>query len=177
MMKAIAYPVMMIAGIGLVACFCLYIGSLAAPGLVPRLAPVAATVLFPGIFVVWLPTVLLMNRFTRDFKQRDLWKAALRGCPASMRTGLWVVIGFVIFAAFVVPLLRGQNPGPGSFLIFPASFYSVSFCVMYSILHVDKLDAERRCLNGHRISPVAKFCEECGAPAAPEGIQQPSLGG
>jgi hypothetical protein len=177
MMKAIAYPVMMIAGIGLVACFFLYIGSLAVPGLVPRLAPVATKVMFPGIFVVWLPTVLLMNRLTRDFKQRDLWKAALRGCPPWMKTGLWVVIGFVILAAFVVPLLRGQNPDMGSFLIFPASFYSVSFCVMHSLLHVDKLDAERRCLNGHRISPVAKFCEECGAPAAPEGIQQPSLKG
>jgi hypothetical protein len=177
MMKAIAYLVMMIAGIGLVACFCLYILSLAAPGLEPRLAPVAMEVIFPGIFVVWLPTVLLMNRLTRDFKQRDLWKAALRGCPTSMRTGLWVVIAFVIFAAFVVPLLRGKNPGPSSFLIFPASFYSVSFCVMYSLLHVDKVDAERRCLNGHRISPVAKFCEECGAPAAPEDIEQPSLRG
>jgi hypothetical protein len=28
-------------------------------------------------------------------------------------------------------------------------------------------------LNGHRISPLAKFCEECGAPAAPEGMAQP----
>lgn len=169
-MRVIAYPIMMLAAVGIVASFLLYIGSYAAG---PELGKVAIRFLFPGIFVVWLPTVLLMNRLTRDFKQRDLWKAALRGCPAWMRTGLWVVIGFVILIAFVLPLLRGNNPGPDSFLIFPAIFYSVSFCVMYSLLHVDKFDAERQCLNGHRISPLAKFCEECGAPAAPEGTRQP----
>ncbi len=173
-MRVIAYPVMILAAIGLLASFLLYAGSFAAG---PEVGKVAIRFLFPGIFVVWLPTVLLMNRLTRDYKQRDLWKAALRGCPAWMRTGLWVVIGFVILVVFVVPLPRGNNPGPDSFLIFPATFYSVSFCVMFSLVHVDRLDAERRCLNGHQISPLAKFCEECGAPAAPEGIQQPSVRG
>jgi len=111
-----------------------------------------------------------MNRLTRDFKQRDLWKAALRGCPGWMQRALWVVWGYVFFAAFILPFLRGSNPGasPGSFLISPAAFYSTSFCVMYSLLHVDHFDAERCCLNGHAISPLAKFCEECGAPAAPD---------
>jgi hypothetical protein len=169
-MRVIAYPVMILAAVGLLASFLLYASSYAAG---PELGKVAVRFLFPGIFVVWLPTVLLMNRLTRDFKQSDLWKAALRGCPAWIRTGLWVVIGFVFLVAFVIPLLGGNNPGPDSFLIFPAIFYSVSFCVMYSILHVRKFDAERRCLNGHPSSPLAKFCEECGAPAAPEGMQQP----
>jgi len=35
---------------------------------------------------------------------------------------------------------------------------------MYSVTQVDKFDAGRHCLNCHRISPLAKFCEECGAP-------------
>src|ERR1700757_3316875 len=99
-MRVIAYPVMVLATVGLLASLLLHAGNHAGG---PELGKVAIRFLFPGIFVVWLPTVLLMNRLTRDFKQRDLWKAALRGCPAWMRTGLWVVIGFVILAAFVVP--------------------------------------------------------------------------
>jgi hypothetical protein len=127
----------------------------------------AITLVFPGIFVVWLPTVLMMNGLTRDFKQKDLWTAALRGCPSWMRRTLWVTQGLIFFVTFALPFLLGSNPGafPGSFVIFPIAFYAVSFCVMYSVIHNAEHDAGRRCLNGHRISPLAKFCEECGAPA------------
>jgi hypothetical protein len=79
MMRVIAYPVMMLAAVGILASCFLYIGSFATG---PELGRVASRFLFPGIFVVWLPTVLLMNWLARGFKPRDLWKAALRGCPA-----------------------------------------------------------------------------------------------
>jgi hypothetical protein len=123
--------------------------------------------LFVGIFVVWFPTVILANRLTKDFKQRDFWKAALRGCPAWMRGVLWVLIGGV-FVVFFLPVLASRRPGdsPQMFVLFPIMFYAVSFCVMYSLIHADTHDSTRRCLNGHSISPLAKFCEECGAPAA-----------
>jgi hypothetical protein len=131
-------------------------------------------IIFPGIFVVWLPTVFLMNQLSADFKQRDIWKAALRGCPAWMRTALWSVMGLT-FAAFFAPFLWGSRPEnfPPGFFLFPAVFYSTSFCVAYSFLHAGRFDAGRRCLNGHRMSPLAKFCEECGAPAAPESVARP----
>ena len=58
---------------------------------------------------------------------------------------------------------------------FPITFYSVSFCVMYSVLHVDKFDSTRRCLNGHATSPLAKFCDECGAPAAPDPVNSATI--
>ncbi len=171
--RVIAYPVMVLAALGVFSSFCLSIAS------VSGYAPVEKTAfrfLFPGIFVVWLPTILFMNLLARDFKQRDLWKAALRGCPAWMRAAQWVVWG-IAFAAFFAPFLWGSKPEafPAGFLFLPATFYSVSFCVAYSLLHVEKYDAEHCCLNGHRMSPSAKFCEECGAPAAPEGMQQPRL--
>jgi hypothetical protein len=167
MIKAVAYPVMVVSALGVIACFLLHILSFYEG---PEFGRRLLSFLFPPIFIAWVPTVLLMNRLTRDFKQRDLWKAALRGCPTWMQRTLWVVWGYVFFAAFILPFVRGSNPGasPGSFLIFPAAFYSVSFCVMYSLLNVDRFDASRRCLNGHAISPLAKFCEECGAPAAPD---------
>jgi hypothetical protein len=164
MRRLIAYPAMVLSAWGIATCVILYALSLGGNSALPKRA---AAVVFPGLFVVWLPTVLLMNGLTRDFKQKDLWKAALRGCPPWMRIALWVSLGTVFFLTLVLPVLSGSNPGasPGTFIIFPVCFYAVSFCVMYSVLHVEKFDAERRCVNGHRISPLAKFCEECGAPA------------
>jgi len=169
MKRLVAYPVMALSACGVVASLLLHVRSFVVRG---EPAGKVVETLFLGIFFVWLPTILLSSSLTRDFRQRDFWKAALRGCPAWMYKGLWILWGYVFFAAFVPPFLRGSNPGasPGSFVIVPAAFYSVSFGVAYSVLHVDKFDEGRRCLNGHRISPLAKFCEECGAPAAPHAL-------
>jgi hypothetical protein len=66
--------------------------------------------LFPGIFLVWLPTIFLSNSLTRDFKQRDFWKATLRGCPKWMQTSLGVLWGYGFFAAFLLPFFEGAIP-------------------------------------------------------------------
>jgi len=163
-MKFIAYPVMVLAALGVILCLGFFLTG------VMNINPLPANkqvILFAGIFVVWIPTIILMNQLTKDFKQKDIWKAALRGCPRWMRTILWVLIGCVIALSFV-PALLGHGAANQTFVLFPATFYSISFCVMYSLIHVDQFDTSRRCLNGHRISPLAKFCEECGAPAAPD---------
>jgi hypothetical protein len=166
MVKMIAYPIMVLSGTGVLLCLSLFLLGLTG---IYQLPGGDMPVLFGGLFVVWFPTVILMNRLTKDFKQKDIWKAALRGCPAWMRTALWVVIGCV-FAIFFLPVLSKRSPGdsPQTFVLFPITFYALSFCAMYSLINVEKHDSVRRCLNGHAISPLAKFCEECGAPAAPE---------
>jgi len=166
MVKVIAYPVMVLSGVGILLCLSFYLLGLT--GIYPLPAK-ETPILFGGLFVVWFPTVVLMNRLTQDFKQKDLWKAALRGCPAWMRITLWIVVGSV-FALFFLPVLSKGSLGdsPQLFVIFPITFYAVSFCVMYSLINVERHDSVRRCLNGHGVSPLAKFCEECGAPAAPD---------
>jgi hypothetical protein len=168
MRRVIAYPVMLLSGAGVLLCLASYVRWLTGSYHPFKSGP---PILFVGIFVVWVPTVLLMNTLTRDFKQRDLWKAALRGCPSWMRMCLWIGTGSVVAITFL-PVIFGRNraPSEGGFTLFPIIFYAVSFCTMYSILHVDELDAARRCLNGHTIPPLAKFCEECGAPAAPDSM-------
>ena len=173
MAKMIAYPVMVLSGVGVLLCLTFYLLGLT--GIHPLPAR-DMPVLFGGLFVVWFPTVILMNRLTKDFKQKDLWKAALRGCPAWMRAALWVVIGCV-FVVFFLPILSKRSPGdsPQTFVLFPITFYAISFCVMYSLINVEKHDSGRRCLNGHAISPLAKFCEECGAPAAPNSTSSPTV--
>jgi hypothetical protein len=168
-MTKLAWIVMVLSGIGVSLCLSLYL--LGVTG-VFTLPPEDTNVLFAGVFLVWLPTVILMNRLTRDFKQKDLWKAGLRGCPSWMRNALWVVIGCA-FAVFFLSLLSKGNPreGPQTFVLFPITFYAISFCVMFSLIGVEKYDRSRRCLNGHVISPTAKFCEEYGAPAAAQDFR------
>jgi hypothetical protein len=74
---------MVLSAAGVLASFCLSFASVTAN---PEIQKSAFRFLFPGIFVVCLPTILFVNWLTRDFKQRDLWKAALRGCPTWMNT-------------------------------------------------------------------------------------------
>jgi hypothetical protein len=45
-------------------------------------------------------------------------------------------------------------------------FYSMAFAIMYSAIHVEQRDAQRRCLEGHPVSPAAQYCEQCGKPVA-----------
>jgi hypothetical protein len=125
-----------------------------------------------GIFVVWLPAVLVLTRLGRDFKQKDLWKAALRGCPKWMR---WMTYGFFIYAFIniatflMVAPLGQQPPGPDPPVVFRGfsghwmAFYSASIGIMYSAIVVARRDPAPRCPNGHPVSPTAVFCEDCGA--------------
>jgi len=164
MTKSLAYVVLMISAAGIVLCVSLFLWGLTGGHSFGDHSPF----LFFGVFLVWVPTILLMNRLTREFKQKDLWKAALRGCPPWMTTTLYVGLG-LIMALFVLSMVSRTGPGgfPQLFTIFPAQFYAISFCAMYSYIQVEKNETTRLCLNGHPISPLAKFCAECGAPAAP----------
>ena len=134
----------------------------------------AAWGLHIGIFVVWLPAVLVSNRLVADFRQADFWKAALRGCPRWMR---WLTFGFfcyalvnfLLFLAVAPP--RGSGGGvdapPEVFRGFSGhwmAFYSAAAAILYSAIVVGKRDPAHRCLNGHPVSSSASHCETCGVP-------------
>ncbi|HVM93169.1 MAG TPA: hypothetical protein VMT67_10185 [Terriglobales bacterium] len=164
MARLVAYTVMMLALLGLLLSLGAYVFEFAGIYSPPQNRP---PLLFFGIFIVWFPTIFLMNKLTEDFKQKDMWKAALRGCPPWMRKSMWAVVGVVSALAYLPVVLKVQRPYPDVFVLFPGCFYAASFCITYSVINAWKYDSTRRCLNGHAISPLAKFCDECGAPAAP----------
>lgn len=123
--------------------------------------------LFPVLFVVWIATIFLMNGLTRDVKRKDLWKAALRGCPKGMRTAAYVICGYAWIGVFGYTFLLGANPHLGNARAASGvmlAFYAIAACVIYSAIHVGTGNNIRRCLNGHDVGPLAKYCEECGAP-------------
>lgn len=128
-----------------------------------------AWLLHIGIFVVWLPTVLVASRMGADFKNKDLWKAVLRGCPRWMQ---YMVYGFFGYAFLNFAIFLATAPKGGSGPMPPVmvrgfsghwmAFYSTAAAVLYSATHVSDRDKGRRCANGHTVGPLAQFCEQCG---------------
>ena len=141
------------------------------------LANATATVLFPGIFVVWLPTVLVMTRLTRNVRRTDLWKVALSGCPVWMRRSLYTLI-LIGAAIFLFNVVLGGNRKDPPMIYFGAGhmfiFYGISFCILYSALHSPRLMSIQRCPNGHEISALDSFCPVCGSSITPARLAQQS---
>jgi len=130
----------------------------------------AAWGLHVGIFVVWLPVVLVSTQLTRDYKRKDFWKAVLRGCPKWMR---WMTYAFFIYAIInfftFVTAAPAAPQAPTPAVVFRGfsghwmAFYFAAIAVLYSAVVVARRDPARRCPNGHPVCPSADFCEKCGA--------------
>jgi len=128
-------------------------------------------VLHIGIFVVWIPTVLVGKRITSGANNKDFWKVALAGCPAWMRHALSIVfvygiVNFVIFMVSTGAHAKPTGTAPpavvrgfsGHWMI----FYGAAFATLYSAIHMPHPSRDRRCPRGHSVAPTARSCPECG---------------
>ena len=171
-MTVLLYPLLAFAAAGFMAVLAVHVASLLGAAY-----PFEHSLKFLGfgVFAVMVPTIFVMNRLTRDVKQRDIWRAALRGCPRWMRGLVWAISGYVWVGFFVLPLLYGggtdsETNKARSMSAVLLVFYLISASVLYSATQVPRFNENGRCLNGHRISPLAKFCEQCGAPVAASNL-------
>jgi len=125
-----------------------------------------------GIFVVWLPAVLVSTQMTRYANRKDFWKVAVAGCPLWMRRAGYALFGYAILNFIVFMATTGSQPKQpvgdappsvvrgfsGHWMV----FYGAAFAILYSRIHAPHLYRERRCPQGHAVSPTARFCPECG---------------
>lgn len=125
-----------------------------------------------GIFVVWLPAVLISMQTTRFAHRKDFWKVALAGCPPWMRRAGYVLFGYAILNFVVFVSSTGSQPKQptgdappsvvrgfsGHWMV----FYGAAFAIFYSRIYAPHLYRERRCPLRHTVSPIARFCPECG---------------
>jgi hypothetical protein len=131
-----------------------------------------------GIFVVWLPTVLVSMRIGRGTNRKDAWNLALSGCPVWMRRALYLVMGYAVFNFLIFMLAGADHPKPpgdappevirgfsGHWMV----FYGAAFETLYSVIHRPALLEERKCERGHAISLTDSFCPRCGLPLAGPG--------
>lgn len=56
------------------------------------------------------------------------------------------------------------------------AFYAAAFALLYSRVHAPEFHRERRCPQGHPVSPTAGYCPACGL-AVPAPIQGPNPAG
>lgn len=127
-----------------------------------------------GIFVIWIPAVLIGLRINAKAQQKDYWKNILAGCPRWMRYALYglfayAAINFVAAMATQSQLPRRQSfnkeAPPEVLRMFSGHwmvFYGAGFCILYSAYSRGWEQLRRTCSNGHPVSFDAQFCDRCG---------------
>lgn len=128
----------------------------------------SAVILFVGIFVVWIPTILGLQRTRANFQGTDAWRQLLIGAPPWMFTLVQAsfVYAMVNFALGFVGLFSMEGDGFWRVGTSHAmAFYAVAWGVATAALGREEQGIEWKCTNGHDLAPTAKFCPECGAAA------------
>lgn len=168
-LQAVAKLFLLLATIGLLSCLVVHLCGLM--GFSSPLSEWTTSMLVPGLFAVWLPTIFYASRVGLHFKRSDFWNAVLRNCPLWLRRSVYVFVAYGILNFIHIALVSGDSDptGPvssksawaitGHLMI----FYSVAAAVLYSATRsVEQLN-EHRCPGGHIVSVEAKHCEQCGA--------------
>ena len=175
-MQILLYPFIALAALGLVLSIVVHV--LAHLGYAPL--GQGTFILHVGIFVVWFPAVLTLMRagvfrFQMSMSPRAGWRSwqqMVRGSPKWMQR---MTAGFFIygFANFLLFLAVGTGGVSGNSRAVPDSpavlwgfsghwmiFYSAALTILYSTVRT--WNAPLKCPAGHLVSPVDRFCPECG---------------
>ena len=75
-------------------------------------------VLFLGVFVTAIPSIIAGQAISRQFKAKDQWEASLRGCPKWIRRfvnvfGYYAMATFGVFMIWLEPAIRGKSGDTG----------------------------------------------------------------
>jgi hypothetical protein len=133
-----------------------------------------------GIFPLWIPVVFITQKMMggRRMPRKDVWKAALSGCPAWMRymTYGFFIYAFVNFAIFMFltsmhpPVKGGATPPPVMLHGFSGhwmAFYSAGLAILTTAYRRGLSNLQRKCPFGHEAGWSDRFCPTCGSSIAP----------
>jgi hypothetical protein len=129
-----------------------------------------------GIFVVWLPAMLVSMRVTQGLPRRgwrawSTWRHMLAGCPPWMRYAAYGLFAYA-FPNFFLAFGRAPESSPRG-MTDPATlrgfsghwmlFYGVAFAILYSAFREPWRLKRIKCPAGHDVSHADKYCSSCGA--------------
>lgn len=136
-MKPLLWPLIALSLVGLVLSLWVHLGALAGRKVAPESF---FFMLHIGIFVVWLPAVLVAQRRIGSMQRRDMWKVLLARTPEWVRYmvygfGTYAIVNFLIFIAHAPP--NGSNGDPPAvvwrgFSGHWMAFYAAAFAIFYS---------------------------------------------
>ena len=97
-------------------------------------------ILHVGIFVVWIPAVLVAQRLVGNMNRKDFWKVVLTNSPDWMRYivyafGGYAVVNFLLFMVNAPNGGNGANPPAAVWRGFSGhwmAFYSAALAILYS---------------------------------------------
>jgi hypothetical protein len=158
-----------ISGIGLLGAFAGHISLLIGYDLLGDAWPIV----FAGIFVVWFPTVLqLQKEFGAAAMQRSNgWKIPLVGAPKWVRGVMYVAFIYAIVNFSMGLLGVFSMKGAGFWRVGSSHamvFYAAAWAFAVAANRRKKLRIDWKCRNGHSMASGAKFCDRCGAPWQPQ---------
>lgn len=139
-LKPLLWPFVLLAGIGLGISLWVHLGALGGKRIVPFTFFI---MLHVGIFVVFIPAMLVAQRLVGNTGRKDFWKAVLRWAPDWMR---YMVYGFLAYAIANFALFMIQVPPHGGSGNPPAivwrgfsghwmAGYSAAMAILYSAVN------------------------------------------
>lgn len=166
-MSTLLLPFLVLSAIGFVLSAAAHV--LALTGIVPLDGRIVM-LLHIGIFVVWIPTVLVVNRATKGANRKDFWKIALSGCPSWMRYAVYglfcyAALNFLIFISSTMHGPRSKEITAETIRGFSGHwmiFYAAAFATLYSAIWRPQMLRDRKCPNGHTVAVSDGYCPTCG---------------
>jgi hypothetical protein len=119
--KPLLWLFALLAAIGLLLSLWVHLGVLEG-----RSPPSMVWSLHIGIFVVWIPAIIVAQRLVGNVNRVDFWKVVLRGSPVWLR---YMVYGFLAYAAISGFLFFGSARGSS---VDPLRMFSTVWMVFYS---------------------------------------------
>jgi len=135
--KPLLWPLIALSVIGLALSLWVHIGALAGRKVAPESF---FWMLHIGIFVVWLPAVLIAQTRIGSLQRRDMWKVLLTGAPEWVRFmvyafGCYAIVNFLIFMFQAPPNGTQGHPPAAVWRGFSGhwmAFYSAALAIFYS---------------------------------------------
>lgn len=130
-----------LSALGLVLSIWVHVGALMGHRAGPELLFI---ILHCGIFVVWIPAVLMVRNVTGDMNRKDFWKTALAHAPTWIRylVPILVVYAFINFSVVILGTSRNKAAaGPSEWRGFSGhwmAFYAAALGILYSATRADR---------------------------------------
>jgi len=153
--------------VGMTASLGIHVFTLAWHRTVPSSLAISMTL---GVFVVGIPTILIMRWLSRDIRPKDLREQIRVANPTWLRRfSMGSRVYFVLVFALLVATSRAKHAGGATIVAGILPIFSAAWLGFYASLadypHLGLRGQpmKPRCPNGHRVDLGAGYCSECGS--------------